>query len=201
MSDRTWPPRGDEDYLQQACTIVDASLLERLRNVRLMVFDVDGVMTPGNIVYGPDGEMMKEFDTRDGFGLMMARAAGLKRAILTGRDSPIAERRARDLKFDAIKMARFDKREALREILAELDVDPAAALYMGDDLIDIPAMDLAGLAVTVPAACEDVRARCRYVTAAAGGRGAVREIVELVLKSRGLFGRALETMVAVDPKP
>lgn len=191
MTPTTWPPRSDAEYREQAAAVTGPDLIAAFGAVRAMIFDADGVLTRGNIIYGPQGEALKEFDTRDGFGLVMARTAGLKLALLTGRDSPIARRRVEELRFHSIRMARFDKQAALTEILAELGCDPESSLYMGDDLIDIPALDMAGLAVTVPGAPDDVRERCDYVTAAAGGCGAVREITELVLKSRGLYGSAL----------
>jgi 3-deoxy-D-manno-octulosonate 8-phosphate phosphatase (KDO 8-P phosphatase) len=191
MSGKPWPPRSDEAYLKDAEEILSADLLALFRKVRLMVFDVDGIFTSGNIIYGPQGEALKEFDSRDGLGLVMARAAEIKLAILTGRDSEIAARRARDLKFNAIKLGRFDKQTALQEILEELSVPADQALYMGDDLIDIPAMDLVAVPVTVPAAPRDVKERAVFATTSHGGDGALREVVELVLKSRGLFGQAL----------
>lgn len=196
MTDFAWPPRSEADYRAEAEAALGPELLAAFGSVAAVVLDADGVLTRGNIIYGPQGEALKEFDTRDGFGLVMARTAGVKLALLTGRDSPIARRRVEELRFHAWRLARFDKQAAMAEILAELGCDAASALYMGDDLIDIPALDMAGLAVTVPHAPRDVSERCRYVTRAPGGAGAVREVVELVLKSRGLFGAALADLAA-----
>ena len=128
---------------------------------------------------------------RDGLGLVLARTAGLELGLLTGRDSAIAARRVRELGFGAIKLGRFDKLRALDEIVSEFSQSPERILYMGDDLIDVPVLDRVGLPVTVPEAPADVRARCRYVTAAQGGAGAVREVTDLVLTSRGLLGESL----------
>ena len=191
MSARPWPPRDDDAYREAAHARLDPGLAPLFAGVRALVLDCDGVMTDGSLLYGPDGEALKAFDVRDGLGLVLARAGGLKLALLTGRHSAVAERRVRELKFDALRLGRFDKQAALLEILAELDVPPEAVLYMGDDLIDIPALDLVGLPVTVPAACSDVRDRCRYVTEAPGGAGAVREVAELALQCQGRFGPAL----------
>jgi len=196
-----WPPRSDEAWREEARAHLVPRLWEAFGALRVLVFDADGVLTGGNLLYGPEGEALKEFDSRDGFGLALARAAGLKLALLTGRHSPIAARRCADLGFHAVREGRFDKAAALREILRELDCAPEAALYMGDDLIDLPALDAAGVAVTVPAAPVEVRERCGYVTRAPGGGGAVREIVDLVLKIQGRMGEALLRLAASDAPP
>lgn len=188
---RPWPPRADEAWQEEARARLAPPLWPRFAAVRTLVFDADGILTPGNLLYGPEGEALKEFDSRDGLGLALARTAGLKLALLTGRDSPIAARRCRDLGFHALRLGRFDKAAALAEILAEVGGEADAALYMGDDLIDIPVLDAVGLAATVPEAPAEVRERCHYVTAAPGGRGAVREVVELALKVQGRLGAAL----------
>ncbi len=195
-----WPPRSDSAWREEARARLAPRLWEAFGAVRVLVFDADGVLTGGNILYGPEGEALKEFDSRDGFGLALARAAGLKLALLTGRHSPIAARRCADLGFHAVREGRFDKAAALAEILAELECAPEAALYMGDDLIDVPALDAAGVPVTVPAAPPEVRERCGYVTRAAGGEGAVREVIDLVLKIQGRFGSAL-AQIAGSPSP
>lgn len=200
MSGRPWPPRTPEAYRREAAVALAPSLHAAFAAVRLLVLDADGVLTPANILYGPEGEALKEFDSRDGFGLVQAHAAGLKLALLTGRPSRIAERRCRDLGFDVIKLGRFDKVAALREILAETGCTAAETCYVGDDVIDIPALDAVGLPVTVPAAPDEVRERSRYVTLAGGGRGAVREVTDLVLKLRGLYGPALAALAA-GPAP
>lgn len=188
---RTWPPRSGDDFRQEAVVRLGEDLADRFARVRLLVFDADGVLTPGNLVYGPRGEALKEFHAHDGLGLVLARTAGIKRAVLTGRNSAIVERRATELRFDSIKLGRFDKLVALHEILTETGVAAESALYVGDDLIDLPAMFEVGIAVAVPAAPAEVREQCDYVTVAAGGAGAVREVCDLVLKSSGLFGDAL----------
>ncbi len=190
-----WPPHTDSDYRQEAVIRLGEELADRLANVRLAVFDADGVLTPGNLIYGPEGEALKEFHSHDGLGLVMARVAGLKRAVLTGRNSEIVGRRCTELRFDAIKLGRFDKVVALTEILAETGCKPEETLYMGDDLIDLPAMFAVGMPVAVPAAPLEVREHSCYVTEAQGGQGAVREILDLVLKSSGLYTLALERLL------
>lgn len=194
-SNMNWPPHSDSDYRQEAVVRLGEKLADRLARVRLLVFDADGVLTPGNLIYGPDGEALKEFHSHDGLGLVMARAAGMKLAVLTGRNSEIVARRCTELRFDVIKLGRFDKVAALAEILAETACGTADALYMGDDLIDLPAMAAVGSPVAVPAAPLEVRERSCYVTEATGGRGAVREVIDLVLKSSGLYTLALERLL------
>lgn len=194
-ADRPWPPHTDTDYRQEAVVRLGEELADRLSRIRLLVFDADGVLTSGNLIYGPDGEALKEFHSHDGLGLVMARVAGVKLAVLTGRNSEIVARRCTELRFDAIKLGRFDKVAALEEILAATGCRAEDTLYMGDDLIDLPAMFAVGAPVAVPAAPAEVREHTCYVTTAAGGRGAVREIIDLVLMSSGLYSLALERLL------
>ena len=193
--DPIWPPRTDTDYRQEAVVRLGEELADQLSTVRLMVFDADGVLTPGNLIYGPDGEALKEFHAHDGLGIVMARVAGIKLAVLTGRNSDIVARRCTELRFDAIKLARFDKVVALEEILAETGCNAEETLYVGDDLIDLPAMFAVAVPVAVPAAPAEVRQNSSYVTTTSGGQGAVREIIDLVLKSSGLYTLALERLL------
>jgi 3-deoxy-D-manno-octulosonate 8-phosphate phosphatase (KDO 8-P phosphatase) len=194
VNDKPWPPFDDEAYLRQAVEILGPARATLFAGVEAVVLDADGVLTPGNLFYGPEGEALKEFDTRDGLGLVLARGAGLKLAVLSGRQSGAVQHRAVELRFAAVKLGRFDKAAALQEIADEIGCPAAAMLYMGDDLVDLPALYLAGVAVTVPGAPAEVRDRCNYVTRAAGGRGAVREVLDLVLKCRGLYGEALRRL-------
>jgi len=195
VAEPAWPPHSDSDYRQEAVVRLGEELADRLAGIRLMVFDADGVLTPGNLVYGPDGEALKEFHSHDGLGLVMARVAGVKLAVLTGRNSEIVRRRCTELRFDAIKVGRFDKVDALREVLTETGCRLKDTLYMGDDLIDLPAMFVVEAPVSVPAAPVEVRESSCYVTTAAGGKGAVREVIDLVLKSSGLYTVALERLL------
>jgi 3-deoxy-D-manno-octulosonate 8-phosphate phosphatase (KDO 8-P phosphatase) len=192
--DFRWPPSSDDDYRQEAVVRVGGDLAERLAKVRLVVLDADGVLTSGHMIYGAQGEAYKQFHSRDGLGLVLARVAGLKLAVLTGRQSEIVARRCGELRFDVIKLGRFDKIEALGEILQETGCAAADTLYLGDDVIDLPAMFQVGVPVAVPDAPQEVRHHSLYVTQARGGEGAVREVIDLVLKSAGLYGPALERL-------
>lgn len=187
----TWPPHSDAEYYREAEALIGTELTQRFSQVKLLVFDADGVLTPGNLVYSTEGEALKEFHAHDGLGLVLARTAGLKLAVLTGRNSKIVERRCTELRFDSIKLGRFDKVEALQEILNETGCTADQCLYVGDDLIDLPAMHAAGMAVTVPGAPVELTDFCLHQTQAEGGRGAVREIINLVLKSAQFYGLAL----------
>jgi 3-deoxy-D-manno-octulosonate 8-phosphate phosphatase (KDO 8-P phosphatase) len=198
---RTWPPGDPEAERREAAARLGAELAARFAEIDLLVFDADGVLTDGTLVYGPAGEAYKSFHSHDGLGLVLARLAGVRRAVLTGRDSAIVARRAAELRFDAVRLGRFDKRAALDEILAETGCVAGRTLYMGDDLVDIPALDHAGVAVTVPAAPLEVRSRCAYVTTARGGAGAVREITDLVLRASGRFSLALARLAEPAPAP
>ena len=200
-SQHRWPPRTDEDYRGEARKILGTGLANRFGAVKLLVLDADGVLTPGNLVYSADGEALKEFHAHDGLGLVMARLGGLKRAVLTGRNSRIVERRCTELRFDAIKLGRFDKVAALHEICAETGCDPRQALYVGDDLIDLPPMQVAGLAVSVPNGALELEDFCDYTTQASGGKGAVREVVELILKAGGRYGLALTRLLEKEWQP
>ncbi len=186
-----WPPMSPEQYREQAVLCLGENLTDQFARVKLMVFDCDGVLTPGNLLYGPSGETLKEFHSHDGLGLVMARIAGLKRAVLTGRNSEIVSRRCTELRFDSIKLGRFDKVSALEEILQETGCVPEETLYMGDDLIDLPAMHQVLVSVGVPNAPVEIKDFAQYITTTAGGCGAVREVTDLVLKSSGLYSTAL----------
>jgi 3-deoxy-D-manno-octulosonate 8-phosphate phosphatase (KDO 8-P phosphatase) len=195
MSD-LWPPTDPQREREQVAARVGAALAGRLARVDLVVLDCDGVLTDGKLIYGPDGEALKEFDARDGLGLMMLLSAGVRRAVLTGRTSAMVARRCDDLRFEAIKMGRFDKQDALDEIWRETGAGPATTLCMGDDLLDLPILAAAGLAVTVPGAPQEVVAASDLVTEAAGGCGAVREVCDLLLGARGDHGAAIRRLAA-----
>jgi len=197
MTPREHWPLPDADAEREAVIeMAGPELTELLSRVRLMVFDCDGVMTAGNLIYGPDGEALKEFDAHDGLGLMMLRPAGVARAVLTGRTSAMVERRCTDLRFESIKMGRFDKLAALEEIWQETDTSADVTLYMGDDLLDLPPLAVAAVAATVPGAPLDVQAVCHITTEAEGGFGAVREVCDLVLQARGMRAEAIKALVA-----
>lgn len=163
--------------------------------VEAVVFDVDGVLTRGDIIYGPGHAEWKVFNVQDGHGFMLAHRAGLKTGMLTGRDSEPVHRRAKELQVTAYLAGRPDKGVALRELAVQLGVEPGAICFVGDDVIDLPAMKLCGFAVAVHNAVAEVKERAAYVTGRAGGDGAAREVIELILKAKGLWQGAIERYV------
>jgi 3-deoxy-D-manno-octulosonate 8-phosphate phosphatase (KDO 8-P phosphatase) len=155
---------------------------------------VDGVLTDGSLYYGADGESLKRFDVKDGHGLVMARMVGLPTALLTARTSAIVEHRAHELKLAAVLQGRRYKRPALDELLEQMGVPAEACAYMGDDVNDVPAMGRVGLPACPADAVLEARQQALFVSQFPGGRGAVRELVELCLKASGRWDQALSLM-------
>ncbi|HWH40970.1 MAG TPA: HAD-IIIA family hydrolase [Usitatibacter sp.] len=156
----------------------------RARGVRLAIFDVDGVMTDGTLYIGAEGEAFKAFNILDGHGVKMLQSAGIATAILSGRSSEAVARRAAELSIMHVIQGASDKLASFDALLARLGVEPLACAFVGDDLPDLPVMRNCGLAVAVANAVEAVKGAAHYVTAAPGGRGAVREFCELVLRAQ-----------------
>lgn len=161
------------------------------RALRLMAFDVDGVLTDGRLYLSDSGEEIKAYSTLDGQGLRMIRDAGVEVALITGRTSRTVALRAANLGIERVLQGVGDKLAALDAIRAELGFDYAACGYMGDDLPDLAVLVRCGFSATVPAAPEYVRSRVRYVTRAGGGEGAVREVTDLVLRAKGMLDAAV----------
>ena len=162
----------------------------RARAVRLAIFDVDGVMTDGTLYIGGQGEAFKAFNILDGHGVKMLQSAGVATAIISGRSSDAVVRRASELSIIHVVQGAKDKLAAFDELTARLGVQPAECAFMGDDLPDLPVMRNCGLAVAVANAVDSVKACAHYVTRASGGRGAVREFCELVLRAQGQLAQA-----------
>lgn len=156
------------------------------KEIRLLLLDVDGVLTDGSIVYGNSGTELKSFNIKDGFGIRLLREAGVEVGIITARRSEAVERRAQDLKLAHVYQGVGNKIEAFEKILAEQKLSPKQVAYMGDDWLDLPLLSRVGLAVTVADAVAEVKAIAHYVTRREGGRGAVRELCELIIEAKGL---------------
>ncbi len=165
---------------------------ESARHLKLMIFDVDGVMTDGTLYYSERGEELKAFNIQDGLGVKMLKQSGVELALITGRRSKAVELRAANLGITHVFQGTEDKRVAYAELLARLDLPAKQTGYMGDDLIDLPLITRCGFAATVAAAPEAVRSRCHYIARAPGGRGAVREVCEFILEAQGALARAIE---------
>jgi len=157
----------------------------RAQSVRLAIFDVDGVLTDGTLYYSDSGAEIKAFNVRDGLGIKMLQASGVRTAILTSRQSHAVALRARDLGIDLLYQGASDKLATYRALLARIKLDASAAAYIGDDLVDLPVLLNCGFAVTVPEAPAAVRRCAHYVTQARGGHGAARELCELIMHAQG----------------
>lgn len=158
---------------------------ERLARIRMLLLDVDGILTDGRIIYSSDGTETKAFDVKDGHGLKMIQRAGVEVGIITGRDSSIVAHRARELGINILYQGAKDKLVPFREILESHQIGEDEIAYVGDDIVDLPILLRVGFSATVADALPEVRARVHYVTERDGGRGAVREICDLILKESG----------------
>lgn len=162
---------------------VDVS--RRAARIKLLLMDCDGVLTDGRITLVGESDEQKSFHTRDGHGLVLLHRAGLRSGIISGRTSVVVERRARELGISYLHQGSWDKTKEFGQLLAEAGLSDTEVAYMGDDVVDIPLMQRAGLAVAVADAGEETRAAAHYVTQLPGGHGAVREVAELILKAQG----------------
>src|SRR6202035_1107134 len=170
---------------------ISSALKKRAAQIKVLLMDVDGTMTDGSVILlsQPDGSALeiKKFDAHDGQGLTLAQTAGLHTGCITGRESAALLRRAHEMKMEFIYMKQPVKMPAYEEILRKAGLSDSAVAYIGDDLPDIPLMRRAGLAIAVGDAVPEVKEAAHYTTRALAGHGAIREAVELVLKSKGIW--------------
>jgi 3-deoxy-D-manno-octulosonate 8-phosphate phosphatase (KDO 8-P phosphatase) len=171
-------------------------VIERMRQVRLMLFDVDGILTDGTLYIGQTGELMKGFHVRDGLGLKLLAEAGVEVGLLSSRRSGIVEMRAAELDIALVRQGEGDKAIAFEAMLRDRNLTAAATGYMGDDFQDLPVLTRCGFAATVPEAPAAVREKAHLVTTAGGGRGAVRELCELILTARGMLASSVARYLA-----
>ncbi len=167
------------------------SLTEKIKPLRVVAFDVDGILTDGGLYLSDSGEEFKRFNSLDGHGLKMLKATGVELAIITGRTSKCVEMRAKNLGITRLYQGVEDKLAAMRSLLADLQLEPESAAFMGDDVIDLPVMRRVGLALSVPAAPQLVRDHAHYVTQREAGAGAVREVCELIMAAQGTLQEQL----------
>ncbi|MFH0838994.1 MAG: HAD-IIIA family hydrolase [Candidatus Omnitrophota bacterium] len=166
-------------------TFIELSQLnERIKKVKLLLLDVDGVLTDGAIIYDNFKDELKNFNVYDGFGLVLLNKAGIRSAILTAKASKIVKKRAHDMKITKVYQNVSDKLKVYNKILKKFKVRDEEICFIGDELIDLPVINKVGFAVSVPSAVSEVKARSHYITKSEGGKGAVRELVELILKSQ-----------------
>lgn len=165
--------------------------MKKAEKIRLLALDVDGVLTDGRLYFAENGEELKTFDTQDGHGIKMLQAAGITCAIITGRTTKLVERRAKNLGIAHLLQGREDKLVALRELTGQLGVALENVAYVGDDWPDLPAIRAAGLGIAVANAHRELRTHADYVTTLEGGRGAVREVCDLLLRAQDRYEAAL----------
>ena len=163
---------------------------ERAKKIKLLILDVDGVLTDGRIIYDNFGDELKCFNVQDGFGMMLFYRAGIKSVIITAKKTRIVKRRACDMHVAAV-YSNHEKLKTYRKVLKRFRVKDEEVCFMGDDLLDLPIIKRAGLAVAPPNAVEDVKKSAHYITQRQGGKGAVREVIEIILKSQGLWDRVI----------
>jgi 3-deoxy-D-manno-octulosonate 8-phosphate phosphatase (KDO 8-P phosphatase) len=166
---------------------LDEELKRRIAPLRLMIFDVDGVLTDGRVIYLDNGMEMKEFDAQDGHGIKLLQRVGIEVALISGRACAAVGHRAAGLGISRVYQGIKVKLEAYEQLLRETGLKEQETGYMGDDLIDIPVMRRAGFAAAVPNAVPHILPYAHYVTRASGGRGAAREVCEMILKGKGLW--------------
>jgi len=170
--------------------------LDRARRLKLMIFDVDGVLTDGRLWYTADGKDLKVFHSFDGHGVKMLAESGVRCAILSGRKSSAVAKRAKEIGIGLVRQGIADKREEFGRMLKRLRLDAAAAGYMGDDLVDVPVLRRCGFACAPREAPEQVRQCAHYVCSAPAGRGAVRELCEYIMQAQGTLQRRMQEYFA-----
>ncbi len=165
--------------------------IARARRVRLMVFDVDGVLTDGSLHFGADGELIKTFNVLDGHGIKLLQQSGVVTAIISARQSTLVARRAADLGIAHVQQGVHDKLSGFQALLQECGVAAEDSGFIGDDVIDLPVLTRVGFAASVPNGHPEVRSRVHYVTTVRGGQGAVRELCDFILRAQGNYEAAL----------
>ncbi len=166
-------------------------LNETAKKIELVIFDVDGVLTDGSLFIGDDGQEYKAFNSKDGHGIRMLQECGVGAAILTGRQSEVVRHRTRDLGIELVMQGYRDKRPAFEALLKETGLTPEVIAYVGDDVVDLPVMKQVGLAIAVADAHPMVLEHADWVTRAAGGRGAARDVCEFLMRARGVLDEKL----------
>ena len=169
---------AERGYVWKAC-------FPKAKLIKLLLLDVDGVLTDGSLTYTHTGDEIKTFHCRDGFGITLLRESGVEVGLITARQSEALLRRARDLHLTHVYQGKRNKTEVFRQIIAELHLRPEEVAYMGDDWLDLSLLRQVGFSATVADGCYEVRQEVDYVARAKGGRGAVREVCDLLVEARG----------------
>jgi 3-deoxy-D-manno-octulosonate 8-phosphate phosphatase (KDO 8-P phosphatase) len=165
--------------------MIKSNIKEKLKGIKLLILDVDGVMTDGRIIMDNEGRELKNFDVRDGHGIKILQRYGIKVAILTGRKSKVVDYRAKDLEIRDVYQGALNKKEVFGRILKKHKLSASAVAFLGDDIVDIPVLKSVGFSAAVADAIDVVKKSVDYVTGHKGGHGAVREICEMILQAQG----------------
>lgn len=169
------------------------NLEQRCQAVELLLTDVDGVLTDGGVIINNEGVESKQFHIRDGLGFKLWRQAGFKCGVITGRNSQVVRLRAQELSLDIVRQGITDKGTVAQEVLKKFNLEPQQLAFVGDDLIDLGAIRLAGLGIAVADAVEEVKQAADYVTKTPGGKGAIREVIEMILKAKKVWNDIIHT--------
>ncbi|MBU0604671.1 MAG: HAD-IIIA family hydrolase [Candidatus Omnitrophica bacterium] len=172
--------------------MIGRDVLDRIKKIKVLILDIDGVMTDGHIIYSIYGDELKFFDVQDGFGITLLHRAGIKSVIITAKKSKIVKLRARDMKVAKAYQGCIVKLKAFNYAIKKFRVKPEEVCFIGDDLIDLPILKRVGLAVAVPNAVEEVKQHAHLITSRAGGHGGVRELCDLILKTQGKWDLVTE---------
>jgi 3-deoxy-D-manno-octulosonate 8-phosphate phosphatase (KDO 8-P phosphatase) len=167
-------------------------VIEKAKNIRIVIFDVDGVLTDGTLYLTDGGEEIKAFNSQDGHGMKMLKASGVELAIITARESRSVKLRAEDLNITLLYQGEKNKLKIFEYLVTKLKLDMSSCAYVGDDLIDLPVMTRCGLSICVPSSPTLVKKHAHYVTNSEGGQGAVREVCEMIMHSQGTLDAQLE---------
>lgn len=165
--------------------------LKKAALIKLMIFDVDGILTDGSLHFGAEGEFLKTFNVLDGQGIKLLQDAGIVTAIISARQSPIVAKRAADLGITHLLQGIHDKKEAFEKLTAMLNIEPKHCGFIGDDVIDLPVLSRVGFSASVPNGHVEVKSRVDYVTQANGGAGAAREVCDFILQAQGKYDQVL----------
>ena len=170
-------------------------ILQKAKQIELVIFDIDGVLTDGSLFIGDDGQEYKAFNSKDGHGIRMLLDGGVDIAIITGRQSEVVKHRAHDLGITRIYQGKREKLPAFLELLEEVNLSADQIAYVGDDVVDLPVMTRAGLSICVQDSHHFVKKHAHWVTDAAGGQGAGREVCEMILQAKGKLDAMLESYI------
>ena len=168
-------------------------ILEKAARIRLLIFDVDGVLTDGSLFIGDDGQEYKAFNSRDGHGIKMLIKHGVTVAIITGRTSKVVEHRMENLGVEHVYQGKLDKLPAYEELASKLGISAAETAYVGDDIVDLPVMRRVGLAIAVQDAHPLVRTHSHWQTPSCGGRGAARDVCEMLMEAQGVLEQEMSS--------